>query len=378
MKDFRGRALSKRKKVVPFEREADYYLHKGMAYYQRNLLNKALIYFRKATEVDSKNPYNHYNLACLLSKLGRIREANTIFHLIVQKMDASLTECYFLLAINYGLLEDVDRSREYLYRYLEADPEGEMALEAAELLDALDGEPCYLPSYSEKDQELHKLLRKGDTEELKRLYSGNPRFRRALQNRLYRCSDEFKEEILHFYGKLGGAAASRVLHEYIKNPWIKERFRQLALLALKNLGETGTVQVFMDGEVRDVTLDEFPVKTPVWRQEWQNVIDCTIANMRRSQCYDEGFFEDVQAIWLDFINTVYPDVPPVKKGDTWAAALEYSLARFHFLCITQKALAEDYGVSAASVSNRFRVINAALNIDRKAYQNMMSYLKRER
>ncbi len=374
MKDIRGKTRHQKQKVVPFEREAEYYLHKGMSYYQRNLTGKALVYFRKATEVEPENPVNHYNLACLLSKMGRLSEANNIFHFIVENMDASLSGCYFLLAINYGLLEDMDRSREYLLRYLQADPEGEMALEAAELLEALAGDPGCLPSYSEKDRMMEKLLSTGDSEELRRLYSGSAGFRRALQNRLYHCSDELKEELLRFYGKLGGEEASRVLHQFIKNPWIKERFRQLALLELKKLGETGSVQVFMEGEVREVDLEKYPVKTPVWRKEWQMVIDCTIANMRRSQCYDEGFFDDAQAIWLDFINTVYPDVPRITKCETWAAALEYSLARFHFLGITQKELAREYGISAASISNRFRAINGALDIDRKAYHNMMTYI----
>jgi len=376
MNDLRKKALSQRQKVVPFEREAEYYLHKGMSYCQRNMLSKALTYFRKAAEVEPDNPYNQYNLACLLSRLGQIKEANAIFHLIVHKMDASLTECYFLLAINYGLLEDMNRSREYLLRYLQADPEGEMALEAAELLEVLEGDSGHL--YAEKDQGMENLLRKGDTEELRRLYDDDAGFRRALQNSLYECSDEFKEGILRFYGKLGSGAAGKVLHEFVKNPWIKERFRQLALLELKNQGETGSIQAFVDGEVRDVDLGECPVKTPVWRQEWQRVVDCTITNMRRGQCYDEGFFHDVQAIWLDFINTVYPDVPRINKCETWAAALEYCLARFHFLSLTQKELAREYGISVASVSNRFREINEALNIDKKAYQNMISYLKREK
>ncbi len=380
MKSFKTEKVSRRYKVVPFEREAGYYLKKGMSYYQKNKLSKALLYFRKAVDVEPSNGYNHYNLACLLSKLGQLKEANRIFHHIVSKLDNSLTECYFLLAINHGLMEDMTKSREYLERYLQADPEGDMALEAMELLDALEGGvvPDNLPAYADRDLAVEGILRSESHEELSRMFIDNINFRSLINNHLYHGSDEFKEDIIRFYGALGGEAACKMLREFVKNPWIKERLRQLALLELKNLSEGGPVQVFIDGQLREMELENYPVKTPVWREEWQQVVDCAMDNMRRSDCYDEDFFDDLQAIWLDYINTAYPHVPRITKRETWAAALEYSLARFHFLNLTQKELAEEYGISAGSVSNRFKNINDTLNIDQKAYQNMISYLKRDR
>lgn len=367
-------------KVVAFTRDAGYYLQKGMSFYQKNNLHKAHLFFRKAAEIEPGNPYNHYNLACLLSKLGRLEEANLIFEHIINELDDSIPDCYFLLAINFGLLEDLEKSREYLQRYLAADPEGEMAYEAMELLEAMnvDGPFEQLPAYAERDLLMERLLRFGSQEELSSLYARNTGFQRALNDRLYHGSDEFKEDILRFYGLLGDDASRKILKEFIKNPWIKERFRQLALLELKNLGECGTVQVFVDGEIKEMDLNEYPVKMPVWREEWQRVIDCAMENMRRSNCYDEGFFDDVQAIWLDFINTVYPHIPRITKVETWAAALEYSLARFHCVNLTQKELAQEYRVSPGSISSKFKEINNVLQIDEKAYRNMLAYLKRDR
>jgi tetratricopeptide (TPR) repeat protein len=365
--------------VVPFERDAGFYLQKGMFYYQKNKPDKALRFFQKAVSVEPKNPFNHYNLACMLSKLGRLREANRIFLHIVNEMDETLADCYFLLAINYGLLEDLEKSREYLMRYLHTEPDGDMSYEAMELLDAIDEDVSFeeLPAYSERDLFMDRVLETGNAEDLSKLYSNSRGFRKALNNRLYHGSDEFKEEILRFYGVLGGDMARRVLREFVRNPWIKERFRQLALLELKNLGEREKVQVFQNGKLREMNLESYPIKMPVWRKEWQQVIDCAVKNMRKSNCYEEGFFDDVQAIWLDYINTVYPETPRIIKKETWAAALEYSLARFHFLSLTQKELAKEYGVSIASISLKFKEINRALCLDEKAYQNMVTYLKGE-
>ena len=60
-----------------------------------------------------------------------------------------------------------------------------------------------------------------------------------------------------------------------------------------------------------------------------------------------------------------------------AAALEYSLARFHFLGLTQKELAAEYGVSCTSISGNFKRINEALLLEEKAFQNMLAFFKRE-
>jgi tetratricopeptide (TPR) repeat protein len=381
MKDVKRKEsrLEQKSKVVPFERDAGYYLQKGMFNYQKNKLDKALLFFQRAVGAEPSNPYNQYNLACLLSKLGRLKEANKVFVHIVNVLDSSMADCYFLLAINYGLLEDLDKSREYLQRYLQAEPDGEMSYEAEELLDALDEDFVYdnLPAYTEKDVLMERVLSSDSTEELNNLYATSAGFRQALNNRLFHRSDEFKEDILRFYGVLGGDGAKKILLDFVKNPWIKERFRQLALLELKNLGEGGTVQVFLDGELKEMDLACYPIRMPVWRKEWQDVVDRAIENMRHSNCYDEGFFDDVQAIWLDYINTVYPETPKIRKVEMWAAALEYSLARFHYLDLTQKELAEEYRVSPGSISGKFKEINSALLIDEKAYKNMVAYLKGE-
>lgn len=365
--------------VVPFERDAGFYLQKGMFHYQKNKLDKALFYFQKAVSVEPSNPFNHYNLACMLSKLGQLKEANRVFLHIVTELDEAMTDCYFLLAVNYGILEEMEKSREFLMRYLQTDPEGDLSFEAMELLDALDDDAGVdqLPAYAERDLFMERILKSANVDEISSLFSSSQSFRRALNNRLYDGPDEFKEEIIRFYGDVGGKEAQEVLRGYVKNPWIKERFRQLALLELKNLGQRGNLQVYSAGQIRDIDLRYYPIHTPVWRQEWQQVVECAIGNMRKGNCYDEGFFDDVQAIWLDFINTVYPDTPKITKVQTWAAALEYSLARFHYLSLTQKELALEYGVSVASISLKFKEINNALRIDEKAQQNMLCYLKDE-
>ena len=97
-------------------------------------------------------------------------------------------------------------------------------------------------------------------------------------------------------------------------------------------------------------------------------------NMRLSRCYNETFYEDVQAIWIDFLNNFYPRYPLIYKVETWSAALEYALSRYHLLSLTQKTLAGQYKVSTSSLSAKYRIINEVLNIQHRAYRNMLRYL----
>ncbi|MGI6096586.1 MAG: hypothetical protein ACOYBM_00490 [Dethiobacteria bacterium] len=373
----RAKTENKNAKVTPFIREASYYYQKGSYYFHKNKWQKAVFYFRKTVEVEPENPLNHYNLACLLSKIGRLKEANKVFKFIVEKLDPSLTECYFLMAVNFGLLEDLGRACKFLHLYLDLEPEGDMAEEARELLLALSEEEHKIETYLslEEKEELVRKFAELNMKELSDNYYGDPDFRKMLRLGLYEMADELKEKIIRFFGFLGRDKERNLLYEFVRNPWVKERLRQIALLELKNMGVQGRCSVFFNGKFQEIDLGTYPLLAPVWKQEWQDVLDCTIDNMRRGGYYEEGFYEDVQAIWLDFINSVYPEVPPIKKVETWAAGLEYSLGRFHFLNATQKKLAEDYGVSLASVGAKFKQINEVLKIDQKAYQNMLSYLK---
>ena len=66
------------------------------------------------------------------------------------------------------------------------------------------------------------------------LVAGQPRIAPDPVPLLYDGPDGFKEEIILLYRELGGEAAKGVLLDFIKNPWIKERFRHLAILVCEN------------------------------------------------------------------------------------------------------------------------------------------------
>ncbi len=364
--------------VVPFTRDAPYYARKGAYYSQKNKPSKALLYLQKAVETEPDDPLNHYNLACLLSKINHLEEANCIFDHIVKNMDTELTECYFFMAINYGLMEDLDEAKCLLLKYLETSPEGDMAEDAEDLLLAMEDEDeaevyNHGPNAAESEA-LMKLVGDLSLVQFKGLLLEEKGFQQTLRWGLYQGGDLLKEAILLLYGETGCQAACRSLAEFVRNPWVNERLRQVALHELKKANPNGTCRIYSQGDFIDVKLGECPPPAPLWESRWQQVLECTLANMRRSAYYSDEFYDDAEAIWLDFINRIYPQGPRIKMLQTWAAGLEYCLARFHFLGLTQKELAEAYGVSTASVRRKFNEINSVLQVDRKAYRNMLALL----
>ncbi|PKM83705.1 MAG: hypothetical protein CVU88_01625 [Firmicutes bacterium HGW-Firmicutes-13] len=363
-------------KVVQFQKDASYYFEKGTLYYKRNNLDKALMFFRKTIEAEPDNPLNHYNVACLLSKMGYLTEANDIFKFIVEKLDSTMSECYFLMAVNYGLLEDLNKTRAYLKKYLRSSPEGEMVFEAEELLEAIsDDEEFYENfNYSRTEQRFPAILEETKEKIIKK-FNENMSFRNKLIDTLYSENEEMVSDVIYLYGIIGSEIAEEVLRDFLKNPWTREKHKHLALLILKEMGAPEPYEVYLDGEVCKVNLKAYSVEVPEWQDKWQEVIKCAVNNMKKSDSYNEEFYGDIQAIWVDYINTVYPNVPKIKKIETWAAGLEYTLIRFHFLNYTQKQVASRYSVSVSSISQKFKLINEALKIDEKAYQNVLRYLK---
>ena len=368
-------------KVIPFLKNVGYYYHKGNYYFRQNKWEKALIFFKKTVEVEPDNAMHHYNLACLLSQMGYFAQANEIFSYIVYQMDPSFTECFYFMAVNCGLMEDFEKARKYLNLYLQLSPEGEMLLDAEDLLEVLYKEV----REEEKERPLKAEKRTLSPEKLKdeaasrHVYGDDKRWGRLLWQALYQENEEIAEKAIHIYGLLPEKMGEKTLREFVKNPWVNQRLRLQALLVLKNIGVKEPVTIFDEGYFREVDLLYYPLVAPRWLDKWQEVLDRTLLNMRSEEIYDERFYEDVQAIWLDYLNNIYPLEPKIKKTETWAAALEYATAKFHFLGVTQQKLARQYNVSSASISAKYKEINKVLNIEQRAYHNMLMFLaQRER
>jgi len=368
-------------KVISFERDINYYFQKGNKYFLKNNFKKALLYFKKTVELEPYNALNHYNLACLLSKMGQLEDANRIFAYIIEELDSSISECYFLMAINYGLMEELQEARYYLYLYLEQSPEGEMAEEARELLWALsEGEEVENSEEAGKDKEIKEKefkekkdellmeIYKWNQEKFKETYQKSALFRQILKKILYFSNDTETVEIVRLLGGLESAEAKNTLKEFVKSPWIKDRLKLFALLKLQNMDQPWKCLTYLYGKFRNIDLNSYPLRAPSWKEEWEKVLVCVLNQMRKnSSLNDEDSLETVQALWLNFLNKKHPHMPRVSKPEVWAAGLEYSLVKHYYLNVTQKEISSKYGVSSSSVGSKYKQIKNMVKINRELF-----------
>ena len=125
------------KKVVPFERGADFYFDLSFKYLQNGRLKTALRYIEKAINIKPDDSYMQFNYAGLLAELGHIEHSSSVLLNIINNIDPDYDECYFGLGCNFLQLQKIKKSLEYFEKYLSLSPYGEFAEESEHLVEML-------------------------------------------------------------------------------------------------------------------------------------------------------------------------------------------------------------------------------------------------
>ncbi|MCI3926945.1 tetratricopeptide repeat protein [Paenibacillus sp. TRM 82003] len=120
--------------------DATFFFEKAVQSLDRFKYDKALKYFRRAVEYEPDNPVNHCNMAGILSELGKYDESNNVLRHIVDRVDPSMTECYFYMANNFANMENFEAAEEALAHYLEHDANGAFYDESQEMMELLSYE----------------------------------------------------------------------------------------------------------------------------------------------------------------------------------------------------------------------------------------------
>lgn len=134
---YRQSSADQRGNVIAMNFDAAYFFERGVRFLQRNELTKALKAFRKTVEYEPNNPVNYCNLAGVLSEMGDFEASNELLEHVLSDLDPNMTECQFYLANNYANMGEYDTAEEYVLRYLDAEPDGEYADDAEEMLGVL-------------------------------------------------------------------------------------------------------------------------------------------------------------------------------------------------------------------------------------------------
>jgi len=128
---------AKKQKVISLKIDATFFFERAVRSLDRFHYDKALKYFKRAVEYEPDNAVNHCNLAGVYAELGNFEESNEILWKILERLDPSMTECYYYLANNYANMDDFESAEQAILRYLETDAEGSYLDEAEEIIDLL-------------------------------------------------------------------------------------------------------------------------------------------------------------------------------------------------------------------------------------------------
>ncbi|MDT0125543.1 tetratricopeptide repeat protein [Paenibacillus sp. RRE4] len=123
--------------IIPIHLDASFFFERAVRSLDRNHVDKALKYFRKAVEYEPENPVNHCNMAGILSEKGDYKASNAILAHVLDVVDPSMTECYFYMANNYANMDQFEEAERALVTYLEEDTQGQFMTEAEEMMELL-------------------------------------------------------------------------------------------------------------------------------------------------------------------------------------------------------------------------------------------------
>ncbi|WP_078429930.1 tetratricopeptide repeat protein [Alkalihalobacterium alkalinitrilicum] len=127
-------------KVVPFIQNGDYFYQKGLSFYRKNNMDRAIYYLEKAIELKQDDGVYHCQLAAILADKGEYERSNEILQMVISELDSSMYECYFFMANNYAHLGLFEKAEEMAFQYMEINEDGEFMDDSLSLLELLNFE----------------------------------------------------------------------------------------------------------------------------------------------------------------------------------------------------------------------------------------------
>lgn len=131
-------------KVLSFEQDGEFFFRRGMNKQDRGNLMDALTSYRQAYDMEPDNPEYRLAVAETLTEMCRFSESNALLLTMPAQQQKEYEECYFGMACNFVGLQDYERARECLDKYMYYAEDGEFVDDVYDMLDMIldweDGE----------------------------------------------------------------------------------------------------------------------------------------------------------------------------------------------------------------------------------------------
>ncbi|MDE5414105.1 tetratricopeptide repeat protein [Alkalihalobacterium chitinilyticum] len=134
---FKANNAIKLGKVIPFIQNGDYFYQKGISFYRKNNMDRAIYYLEKAIELKKDDPVYHCQLSAILADKGEYERSNEILDYVISELDPTMYECYFFMANNYAHLGLFEKAEELAFEYIEKNEDQEFLDDCMSLIDLL-------------------------------------------------------------------------------------------------------------------------------------------------------------------------------------------------------------------------------------------------
>lgn len=377
------------------------YNNLALGYYYTGQFPKAMDMIHKVLEQDAGNLHGLCNLAILLQQEGNEQELDRLregLRVVVPFHQEHL----FKLATTMGILEEHEaayghfrrllRDKEvqgdpYLYHYTavaaynterystaralwsqlkKLDPDSNISSFYLSRMDDCDLQGQY-PRISyhynlpfEEQLKHPEKWENGFPSEIR----DNPLIRSSFFWALRHGDHRTKLQVIQAFSLIADSEAEEALLAFLLEPEEDSYLKEMAVLVLRSLGVKGPVPVCKDGTILMVDPSKVCSSLPVWRSEWQAVVDLAVKNIGKSS--DLQLQHDIETLWVDYLTRLYPDTPAIAHIEGWAAALDYLTAKMHGKAMTYEEVAKRYGISASTASRYARRVDKVCNMKEKA------------
>lgn len=198
-------------------------------------------------------------------------------------------------------------------------------------------------------------------EELNRAIERNEYLKRILEWGLLNPKAVIREKALDIIHHYPMPLFEEMIRRFILRMDIDDETKKSSFAFLNKIQASEPYLVYLNGHFSKIeTSSTQKYHTKILTPTFEQVLNLTLEKM--ASRYEEEFKRDIWLIWTSFVEQSGPRAPRIKKLESWAAALEYCFCRLHRLDITQKQLSGIYGVSAATISQRFQDMNHILDM----------------
>ncbi|MNZ99398.1 hypothetical protein D3C78_1187200 [compost metagenome] len=156
-----------------------------------------------------------------------------------------------------------------------------------------------------------------------------------------------KLQVIQAFGLIADLEVEEALKDFLLEPEEDPYLKDAALFVLRSLGVNKPLPVCWGETTTIVDPSRVASKLPIWKSEWQEVVDLAMKQMKRSCDLSQQL--DLETLWAEFLTLLYPNTPAITHKEGWAAALEYLIAKMHRRSVTYETIAERYGISASTV-----------------------------